>query len=62
VTCDRFAWCSLGLAKEDCADQREGRAIAITHHEVVAPRAAGPSGRTCLLALLELNYDWNKDG
>ncbi len=28
VVRDRFAWCSLGLAKKDCADHREGLAIA----------------------------------
>ena len=42
---------SIGLrdARHDHpADHREAHAKRYTHHEVVAPRAAGPSGRTYL--------------
>jgi hypothetical protein len=30
------------------ADQREAQPKGYTHHEVVAPRAVGPSGRTSI--------------
>jgi hypothetical protein len=49
VVCDRFAWRSLGLAKEFCVDQRENRAKPNTHHEVVAVRV----GRFSSLRLVD---------
>jgi hypothetical protein len=34
------------VANEFCVDQRENHAKPNTSHEVTAPRAVGPSGRT----------------
>jgi hypothetical protein len=53
-----FAGCSRWSQDSVRADQREDYATRYTSHEVTAPRAAGPSGRTFASSYQTVSTKW----